>query len=121
MAEDFIGFHSNEINIHDYPHTSKNTGNQTFERELMSDPDTGMMVKIIDYPAGTITPEHDHNCAHGMYVIEGTLHTDKGDYEAGSFVWFPEGSTMEHGGTATEHALCVFITNKEFNINYHTL
>jgi len=36
----------------------------------------------------------------------------------GSFVWFPEGGTMEHG--ATEDADCTFllIANKAFDIHH---
>ena len=32
-----------------------------------------MEVRLVRYPAGAINPSHTHPCAHGMYVLEGTL------------------------------------------------
>ena len=52
------------------------------------DPDTGMEVRLLRYPAGFMTTWHTHNCAHGMYVLEGTLVTHAGSYGPGGFVWF---------------------------------
>jgi quercetin dioxygenase-like cupin family protein len=91
-----------------------------YRKNLIEDPDTGMEVRIVRYPAGVINPLHTHNCAHGMYVLEGTLVTNAGNYGPGSFVWFPEGITMEHGATADEDVTVVFITNKPFDIHYAT-
>jgi quercetin dioxygenase-like cupin family protein len=59
-----------------------------------------------------------HPCAHGMYVLEGTLVTHEGQFSPGSFVWFPEGETMEHGATAQQDVVVLFITNKPFEIHY---
>jgi hypothetical protein len=33
-------------------------------------------------------------------------------------VWFPEGEAMEHGASADGDVTVVFITNKEFRIDY---
>lgn len=85
---------------------------------LMTDEDTGMFVRYYTYYAGTVTPAHTHPCAHGMYVLSGTLHTNVGDYGPGSFVWFPEGSVGEHGATETGDVTCLFITNKPFDITF---
>ena len=82
------------------------------------DPDTGMSCMLLRYDAGFINPWHTHGCAHGMYVLSGTLRTHKGDYGPGSFVWFPEGMTMYHGATEDSDCLMLFITNKPFNIRY---
>jgi anti-sigma factor ChrR (cupin superfamily) len=117
MKEDRIEIHGKDMHLDDYKHVSKNSGNVTYERPLVNDEDTGMMVKLIRYPKGAITPLHDHHCAHGMYVLSGTLHTDQGDFEPGSFVWFKEGCKMTHGGK-DEDVECLFITNKVFDINY---
>ena len=68
--------------------------------------------------AGVINPAHTHPCGHGMYVLEGTLVTHEGEYGPGHFVWFPEGSTMEHGATANQDVTVLFITNKRFEIHY---
>jgi len=102
----------------DYRHISKNTGNTTYEQYFVNDEDTGMSVKYIRYPKGTVTPKHDHHCAHGMYVLSGTLVTDRGSFGPGSFVWFPEGDVMTHGAGDDEDCDCIFITNKAFDIRY---
>lgn len=83
---------------------------------LMDDPDTGMQIFKMTYDAGFTNPWHTHPCAHGVYVLEGTLTTHRGDYPAGSFVWFPEGGTMHHGASADAPCTFLFITNKPFDI-----
>src|ERR1043166_7231337 len=93
-------------------------GKAIFRKELYSDPETGMEVRLVRYPAGVINPLHTHPCAHGMYVLEGTLVTHSGQYGPGHFVWFPEGSLMEHGATAEQDVTVLFITNKPFEIHY---
>ena len=93
-------------------------GKKLYRKFLVEDPETGMGVMVTKYPAGFINPNHDHPCAHGMYVLEGILHTSEGDFPPGSFLWFPEGKTMWHGATPEQDVLIVFITNKKFAINY---
>ena len=87
-------------------------------KAFVSDPDTGMSVQMIKYEAGFTNPWHRHNCAHGIYVLEGTLKTHAGTFGPGSFVWFPEGMLMEHGATDDADVLTLFITNKPFDIRY---
>lgn len=94
------------------------TGRTIHRKDLLSDPDTGMMIRVVRYPAGFINPLHTHHCGHGMYVLEGVLVTHEGRYGQGSFVWFPEGMEMEHGATAEEAVTVLFITNKVFDIHY---
>lgn len=89
-----------------------------YRKNLVTDPDTGMEIRIVKYPVGVINKLHTHPCAHGMYVLEGTLVTNKGSYGPGHFVWFPEGEVMEHGATAAEDVVVLFITNKPFEIHY---
>lgn len=64
-----------------------------------------------------MNPRHTHPCAHGMYVLEGTL-AQQGQYGPGHFVWFPEDLMMEHGATASGDVTVLFITNKRFDIRY---
>ena len=97
---------------------NEQTGVTLHRKEIFQDPDTGMQVRIVRYPAGFVNPWHTHHCAHGMYVLEGTLVTHDGSYGPGSFVWFPEGSEMQHGATAEEPVTVLFITNKPFDIHY---
>jgi len=93
-------------------------GRSLFRKNLIIDEDTGMEIRLVRYPAGAINPCHTHPCAHGMYVLEGTLVTHDGSYGPGHFVWFPEGSIMEHGATAGQDVTVLFITNKPFEIHY---
>lgn len=97
---------------------NEHLGKTLYRKNLVTDPDTGMEIRIVKYPAGVINKLHTHPCAHGMYVLEGRLVTHAGEYGPGSFVWFPEGQRMEHGATATEDVVVLFITNKPFEIHY---
>jgi len=93
-------------------------GKSNFRKLLLQDPDTAMEIRLVQYPAGFTTPWHTHPCAHGMYVLEGTLVTHNGTYGPGAFVWFPEGMLMEHGATADADVVVLFITNKKFEIHF---
>jgi quercetin dioxygenase-like cupin family protein len=93
-------------------------GKALFRKELFSEPETGMLVRLVRYPAGVINPDHTHPCGHGMYVLQGNLVTHKGTFGPGSFVWFPEGEVMQHGASADGDVVVVFITNKAFRIDY---
>lgn len=109
------------VNVNELPweeRYSQEIGAAIFRKEFFSDPETGMLVRLVRYPAGVINPRHTHPCGHGMYVLEGNLVTHKGTYPPGSFVWFPEGEVMEHGASAEGDVTVVFITNKPFRIDY---
>jgi quercetin dioxygenase-like cupin family protein len=93
-------------------------GKSNFRKLLLQDPDTGMEVRMVRYPAGFMATWHTHPCAHGMYVLEGTLVTHQGNFGPGSFVWFPEGLLMEHGASAATDVVALFITNKKFEIHF---
>ncbi len=97
---------------------NEHLGKTIYRKELVDDPDTGMVVRLVRYVAGLTNSWHTHPCAHGMYVLEGTLVTSAGRFEPGSFVWFPEGTLMEHGATAERDVVVLFITNKPFEIHY---
>jgi len=109
-------FDTNTTEWEDRP--NKAAGNSYKRMMLHTDDDTGMRVNLADYPAGFTTPRHEHPCGHGMFVLEGTLHTPQGDYGPGTFVWYPEGVVTEHGATENEHVKVLFITNKAFDIFY---
>jgi quercetin dioxygenase-like cupin family protein len=87
---------------------------------LIEDPDTGMSVLKMKYASGFTNPWHTHNCAHGMYVLDGILNTHKGTFGPGEFVWFPEGERMFHGATEDNDVTYLFITNKAFDIHYES-
>jgi quercetin dioxygenase-like cupin family protein len=90
-------------------------------KQLIDDPDTGMSVIKMKYFAGFTNERHTHNCAHGMYVLDGILKTHAGSFGPGSFVWFPEGIEMEHGATQDNDVTFLFITNKSPDIHYTRL
>jgi quercetin dioxygenase-like cupin family protein len=97
---------------------NEHLGRPLFRKELFSDPETGMLVRLVRYPAGVINPNHTHPCGHAMFVLEGNLVTHRGTFGPGSFVWFPEGERMEHGASTEGDVTVVFITNKPFRIDY---
>lgn len=68
-----------------------------FTKELYRNPKTGLLIELMKFTAGTVTPPHTHMCGQGMYVLSGTLHTHEGNYGPGSFVWFPAGAAAIHG------------------------
>ena len=86
--------------------------------DLATDEDTGMYIRYQTYFAGTMTPEHTHPCAHAIYVLSGTLRTNGGDFGPGTCAWYPEGVSAFHGATPNEDLVCLFITNKPFDITY---
>jgi anti-sigma factor ChrR (cupin superfamily) len=75
-------------------------GRSNFRKLLLQCPDTGMEVRLLKHPAGFVATWHTHHCAHGLYVLEGTLVTHVGRLGPGGFARFPEGTVMEHGATA---------------------
>ena len=89
-----------------------------FAKRFLEDPETGVTVRMVRYPAGFTNSWHTHPCAHGMFVLEGTLVTHQGSFGPGNFVWFPQGMTMEHGATQREDVTVLFLTNKRFEIHY---
>ena len=93
-------------------------GKALFAKFFLEDPDTGVTVRMVKYPAGFMNTWHTHPCAHGMFVLEGTLVTHQGTFGPGNFVWFPQGMTMEHGATQAEDVTVLFLTNKRFEIHY---
>lgn len=98
--------------------TIAKTGQKIARKELFADPDTGLIVRLVRYPAGVVNPRHTHPCAHGIYVLEGTLVTHAGSYGPGHFLWFPEGEPMEHGATAETDVTVLLFSNKPFEIHY---
>jgi quercetin dioxygenase-like cupin family protein len=111
----------NAIDTHSMPwqeRFNEQVGKALYRKDLIVDPETGMEVRLVRYPAGFINPCHTHPCAHGLYVLEGTLVTHAGQYGPGHFLWFPEGMVMEHGATPEADVTVLFITNKSFAIHY---
>ncbi len=85
---------------------------------LHVDSGTGMSILKMKYPAGFTNPWHTHDCAHGMYVLDGVLETNKGKFGPGEFIWFSELERMYHGASEENDVTFLFFTNKTFNIKY---
>ena len=90
-----------------------------FMKPLFLDGMTGMSISKACYKAGFMNKSHHHNCAHGMYVLDGILVTSAGSFGPGSFVWFPEGENMFHGTQEDNDVTFLFITDKTFDIHYN--
>ena len=116
MSGELVAVDANAVSWRENP--IEHLGRSFQIKRLFNDPDTGMGVVLLRYPAGLINPLHSHPCGHGMYVLEGTLVTHRGTFGPGNFVWFPEGEQMEHGATAEEDVVALFIYNKPFRIDY---
>ena len=54
MKENVIAYHNSDIVLEDHPHVSKNSGNKTYEQYLLEDDDTGMLIKMVRYPKGSV-------------------------------------------------------------------
>ena len=93
-------------------------GKALFAKQFLEDPDTGVTVRMVKYPAGFMNTWHTHPFAHCIFDLEGTLVTHEGSFGPGNFVWFPEGMKMQHGATQTEDVTALFLTNKKFEIWY---
>lgn len=85
---------------------------------LMKDAETGMELIRVRYPAGSVTPDHRHPCAHGMIVLEGQLQTQSGVFGPGDVIWYPEGEWGSHGATALGPVVALIISNKPFSVEY---
>lgn len=97
---------------------SAHLGGSHFRKLLLQYPQAGVEIRLLRYPAGFTMSWHTHNCAHGMYVLEGTLVTHAGSYGPGGFVWFPEGMVMQHGATENEDVVMLFINEGKFDIQF---
>ena len=118
MAKDGVTiFRAAEEDMSQYGHVNSRNKKLMCQRMYIDDPDTGMIVKKLVYPAGCMIPWHTHDAAHGIYVIKGTLVCDDCTLSAGDFIWWDEGVEMEHGA-GNEDVELLFITNKPLNMNY---
>ena len=98
--------------------TDEHVGATFKDLKMVLDERTGMRVNLSVYPAGYYKPKHIHSCAHGIYVISGTLKTDEGEFGPGAFVWYPEGTVMSHGATDREACVFLYIQDKAGELTY---
>ncbi len=91
-------------------------GGGHLDKAMVTEPKTGMIVNVSYYPRGYKMGWHKHHCAHGMYIIEGSMQTNLGIVKKGEFVWFPAEVEMDHGAAMLEDCTFLFITNAPFDI-----
>ena len=75
---------------------------------LRKDPDSDAEIRMLRYPKGVLNPEHTHPVGHGIFVLEGKLQTDNRTYGPGTWVWFPQGETIELGATDESDMVGIF-------------
>ncbi len=108
----------------EWTHKINDFGKPLSKQRLVTDPNMGAFVEHTIYRAGTVTKRHTHSCAHGIFVLSGTLLANGKEYPPGTMVWFPQGNIMEHGATEKEDCEILFIytgvsVNRPFDITYH--
>ncbi len=111
------------IETHEWIHKLNDFGKPLSKQHLVQDPYMGAYVDHIIYHAGTVTKRHTHSCAHGIYVLSGTLLANGKEYPPGTMIWFPQGAVMEHGATEKEDVEVLFFytgtsVNRPFDISY---
>jgi quercetin dioxygenase-like cupin family protein len=101
-----------------YDRTNPVTGAPYQSARLLKDAETGVEAIFVRYPAGSVTEDHTHPCAHGLLVISGQLQTQDGLFGPGDLVWYPEGSIGRHGATAEGPVTALLFTNKAFAVTH---
>lgn len=99
-----------------YPHINSHNKKLMYQREFIQVPNR-MLVKRMIYPQGNMITNHEHHCAHGDFVLKGTMHTNVGDFGPGDFVWFKPGTKMYHGADK-EDVDVLFMSDAKLDINY---
>jgi quercetin dioxygenase-like cupin family protein len=89
-----------------------------FMKPLLNDAASGHVVMLVRYPAGEMNPSHKHQVGHGLYVLDGTLVTNRGSFGPNTFVWFAPHESMAHGAGPEKDMVAVFITNPDMRIVY---
>lgn len=93
-------------------------GNPFYDKPMIVDPQTGMVVNFSRYPRGFEKPRHRFDCAHGVYIIRGRLATEGVFYGPGSFIWYPAGCVCEQVATADEDCYFLFVTVRDYRIEF---
>lgn len=89
-----------------------------FMKPLSHDHHTGGITMLVRYPAGQINPAHAHPVGHGMYVLQGTLVTNRGTFGPGTYEWFPPDEVVWHGAGPGEDVVVIFMTHDGMSIDY---
>ncbi|MCC6093410.1 MAG: hypothetical protein LIV24_00035 [Eubacterium sp.] len=87
-------------------------------KPMIHDPLNGAVLWFSHYPEGYWKPEHKHNCAHGIYVIDGELKMGDAIYKPETFIWNPAGYPCGHGAAPGKDCRFLFVANRPFDIEF---
>ena len=93
-------------------------GKGLFAKCFLEDPETGVTVRLVKYPAGFTNSWHTHPCAMACSCRKSRLSPIKATSKAAILLGFPKRMTMEHAATQQEDVTVFFITNKKFEAHY---
>jgi hypothetical protein len=93
-------------------------GNPFYDKQMIVDGDTGMVINFSRYPAGFRKPKCRFNCAFGVYIIKGAMVTAHGVFGPGNFIWYPKNCICEQTVTADGDCLFLFVTNSNYRLDF---
>jgi len=73
---------------------------------------------MIRYPKGVLNPEHTHPSELGYSFSKVEYEPIQGVYGTGTWVWLPQGETMEHRSTDEGDMARIFIIDGALEIHY---
>jgi quercetin dioxygenase-like cupin family protein len=85
---------------------------------LYKDPATHEVAMLVRYPAGQVNTAHVHTYGSAMYVLKGTLVTQRGTYGPGNFVWFPADEVVSHGATPEAEVVVLFLRHEDMETKH---
>ncbi|MGN0363991.1 MAG: cupin domain-containing protein [Bilifractor sp.] len=91
---------------------------RSFYKPMIHDPLNGAVLWFSHYPKGYWKPDHRHNCAHGIYVIDGELQMGDTIYKPETFIWNPAGYPCGHGAAPGKECRFLFVANRPFDIEF---
>jgi len=95
-------------------------GRALFRKELFSDPETGMMVRLVRYPAGVINPRTRTPAATACTCSRAGSSRIAARTARAALSGFPKVKRWNTAPGADADCTVVFITNKPFRIAYVT-
>ena len=87
-------------------------------KPMINDTLNGAVIWFSHYPEGYWKPDHRHNCAHGIYVIDGALQMGESVFKPETFIWNPAGYPCGHGAAPGKDCHFLFVANRPFDIEF---
>ena len=83
---------------------------------LHSDPETGHVTALIKMAPGCSYPRHRHKGAEELFILQGGYQDELGEYRAGEYVRYEDGST-HHPVALRDGEDCVFFAISQEGID----